>query len=330
MVKRRKDERLVEEDINEFGGILTIIHNYFPKIFELMNQIQDPRNQSYITYKQSDLVIARMLGSMCDCSSMNQMNRDFNNTNVIENYKILCGNHISELPHGDTINNYLKEVCIDALRGLLKLLKYMFKSMIDKKLLEDYRINNKYYQIIIDATQLFSFHEEHVENCLIRKHKDGVIDYYSNVLVAIVTMGNIVIPIDFELIDNEAINTSKQDCETNAAKRLLARIKRDYKRLPICLCGDGLYFNEPILNICKNNNWKYIITYKEGCASSIEEYYQVAKSHGDIKTYDNDGNHYEYYNGIEYHGHIVNMMRMKTKENDKEIEFCYTTNFDLD
>lgn len=63
---------------------------------------------------------------------------------------------------------------------------------------------------------------------------------------------------------------------------MLTRIKTNYKRLSICFSEDGLYFNEPILDICKENRWTYIITFKVGCMSATEDYYQVSKKHIDI------------------------------------------------
>ncbi len=56
----------------------------------------------------------------------------------------------------------------------------------------------------------------------------------------------------------------KQDCERKAFKRLAARMKKDFPRLPIILLCDSLYACEPVFDICKNNNWDYIIRYKEG------------------------------------------------------------------
>ena len=80
--------------------------------------------------------------------------------------------------------------------------------------------------------------------------------YYHKVLEAkIVLSDNIVISLGTEFIENEKENVSKQDCELNAAKRLLAKIKKDYPRLPICIQGDALYAAEPLMKLCKK---KYI------------------------------------------------------------------------
>ena len=66
--------------------------------------------------------------------------------------------------------------------------------------------------------------------------------YYHKLLEAkLVLAPNLVLCLDTEFIENENKEVSKQDCETNAAKRLLERLKKDYPRLPIVLQGDALY-----------------------------------------------------------------------------------------
>lgn len=57
----------------------------------------------------------------------------------------------------------------------------------------------------------------------------------------IVLSSNVVISMGTEFIENEKEDVTKQDCELNAAKRLLDRIKKEYPRLPILIQGDALY-----------------------------------------------------------------------------------------
>lgn len=331
MKRTRKEKRVLEQESNMFKEALKNINHFFPDFFKVVNKIDDPRHQSYIKYKESDLIMVRLLGFMCHFSSMNQMNEELNKHEVIDNLTILCGNHMKEVPHGDTINRYLKEVDMDQMRTILQ---YIVQAILTKRVLDEYRVNGKYYHVVIDGTQMYSYAMKHVDHCLVRKYEDGKINYHSDMLVANITMGNIMIPLDFEMIENEIVGTSKQDCETKAAKRMLARIKRNYKRLPICFSGDGLYFSEPILNICKEYNWKYIITYKEGCASSVEEYYQVAKRYSDVTKYHIEKNreieqNYEFYNGIEYRGNKVNMVKMEEVSKERSTSFCYVSNFNI-
>ena len=65
---------------------------------------------------------------------------------------------------------------------------------------------------------------------------------------------------------------------TNAAKRLLKKIKKAYPRLPICIQGDALYAAENFMNLCKETyHWEYIFTQKETRQKSLDESYEWIK-----------------------------------------------------
>jgi hypothetical protein len=57
-----------------------------------------------------------------------------------------------------------------------------------------------------------------------------------------------VIPLAPEFIGNED-GKVKQDCEINAAKRFIARIRADYPRPPFILVADGLYSKQPFIEL---------------------------------------------------------------------------------
>ena len=100
------------------------------------------------------------------------------------------------------------------------------------------RLFGKYWHVILDGTGLFYFKEKHCDNCLCtrRKTKEGktVKLYYHKVVEAkLVLSENMVISLGTEFIENEKEEVSKQDCEQNAAKRLLKKIKKEYPRLAI-------------------------------------------------------------------------------------------------
>jgi hypothetical protein len=63
----------------------------------------------------------------------------------------------------------------------------------------------------------------------------------------------------------------KQDCELKAFVRLAHIIKKEYPRLPICIVLDSLYPNKTVLQICKDNAWRYVINLKNGCLKTIWE-----------------------------------------------------------
>ena len=101
-------------------------------------------------------------------------------------------------------------------------------------------------------------------NCLTRNRKDDLISYYKYVLECKLIVGNIVISLDSEFIENSNMSTlkQKQDCEINAFKRMITRIKKNYPKLKFVILGDALYATSPVISICKKNKWDYILNLK--------------------------------------------------------------------
>lgn len=79
------------------------------------------------------------------------------------------------------------------------------------------------------------------------------------------------ISIASEFIENDTgRDYEKQDCEQKAFRRLAAKIKKLFPRLPICILADGLYPNNTVFNICDKNGWKFIVTLKDGNLKSFQ------------------------------------------------------------
>ena len=72
-----------------------------------------------------------------------------------------------------------------------------------------------------------------------------------------------IFPLDAEPIRNED-GTEKQDCELNAAKRLLPRFRREHPKLPILLLGDAIYAHEPLLAEVGRLVMRYLLVVKPG------------------------------------------------------------------
>lgn len=162
--------------------------------------------------------------------------------------------------------------------------KKMVTSLIRGKQFNKGRLLGKYWRVILDGTGLFYFKERHCENCLctIRKSDEGneIKLYYHKVLEAkIVLSDNVIISIGTEFIENENAEVSKQDCELNAAKRLLEKIKRTYPKLPICIQGDALYATEPFMKLCKEvYHWDYLFTQKDSRQKLLDESFEWIKA----------------------------------------------------
>ena len=57
--------------------------------------------------------------------------------------------------------------------------------------------------------------------------------------------------------------------------RRQVRFEMDSPQLRMCMCLDGLYANGTVLSICRENHWKYFITFKEGSMPAVWKEYQT-------------------------------------------------------
>lgn len=119
MKTSRKEKRDREQNLNMFSDVLKIIQHRFSGFSKWINSISDPRHQSYIKYDQELIMMVRILASCCHIESMRNMNCRFNSSNVIDNFSILFNKQFDELPHGDTINNYFKEVSVEQVKNVV-------------------------------------------------------------------------------------------------------------------------------------------------------------------------------------------------------------------
>ena len=342
MTKREKRER--KEKDRGIVDFMMVTNHFFHSFREWISEMSDPRNQSYITYAQTDLIYMGILKNVCAQHTMREMEENFNKTNCIDTLRIMSGNQkLEEMPHYDTLNYYLEKIspaCLSALR------KKMVVSLIRGKQFNKNRLLGKYWRVILDGTGLFCFKEKHCDNCLCttRKKEDGKTEklYYHKVLEAkIVLSDHVVISLGTEFIENEKEDVEKQDCELNAAKRLMEKIKQDYPRLPICIQGDALYAAESIMELCsKKYNWKYLFIQKSNRQKLLHESYEWLKNGGGTEQIQGlckekgtgcYANHVEEVAGKE---EVMNVFEYEYEARNKEGKsqtnhFCWVTDIEL-
>lgn len=304
---KTKKRRIKKKDRGIVDLARTVSH-FFKDLPQWINEMTDPRNLSYTVYTQSDLIFMGILKNICGVKTMRSMEEQFNEENCIDTLRILSGDRsLVEMPHSDTLNYYLEKL---SPKCLAEVRKRMVNRLIRMKSFYGAKLFGKYWRVIIDGTGLFYFKEKHCENCLVetttREENGKKVKgkrYYHKVLEAkLVLAPNIIISLDTEFIENEREDVEKNDCEINAAKRLLERLRKNYPKLPICLQGDALYAVEPMMGICRKNHWKYILTQKETRQKLLAENYAGIQKSGGAQTVEKIGKEKgtgEYINHVE-------------------------------
>ena len=270
--------------------------------------------------------------------SRNSFNNDRKEKKFLENYQKIFK---MRLPHMDAVNNVMKKLNE---RELEELKKSMLRNLIEKKSLHKFRFLKHWFIVAVDGTGVISFSEKHCEHCTHKTSKNGKTTYFHNVLEAkLICCNGFSISLCTEWIENPEGEYEKQDCERKAFKRLQERLKIFYPRLSICITADGLYPNAPFFNICKKNNWSYVVTFEDGNLPS------VWKKVEELKSIDSDNKYsqvieekgkkihlaYCWINGIDYHGNRVNWIECvqtidKPDKTEKKVSrFVYLTNIKI-
>ncbi|MGM9858773.1 MAG: transposase [Bacilli bacterium] len=320
----RKERRNLRKDKDLIKELYSIIVKYLPKLFDMFENLTDIRNKSYVTYKMKTICVTRLFGLLCGLTTMTDISSDdFNTNDCIKNLSKICGQNLEEIPYWETIQDVFINIKTNELRDIQK---YIVKTLIRSKMFDKYRFNGS-FQLLFDGTGLSNHDYNLNNNCLERKHRDGKISYYKYVLECKLVVGNIVISLDSEFIENEKMLTDKQkqDCETNAFKRMIKRIKKNYPKYKFIITGDALYATTPIIKICKKYKWNYIFNFKQDRLREINEAFE------DNINYQNETNHKNYYlsTNIKYKSIILSAFKYIETKKKKTTTFRYISDLEI-
>lgn len=320
----RKERRNLRKDKDLIKELYSIIVKYLPKLLDMFENLTDVRNKSYVTYKMKTICVTRLFALLCGLTTMTDISsNDFNSDNCIKNLSKICGQNLEEIPYWETIQDVFITINTNELRNIQK---YIVKALIRSKMFDKYRFNGS-FQLLFDGTGLSNHDYNLNNNCLTRKHKDGKISYYKYVLECKLVVGNIIISLDSEFIENEKMLTDKQkqDCETNAFKRMIKRIKKNFPKYKFIITGDGLYATTPIIKICKKYKWNYIFNLKPDRLKEINETFE------DNINYQNETTHKDYYlsTDIKYKDISLSAFKYIETKNKKTTIFRYISDLEI-
>jgi hypothetical protein len=276
-----------------------------PILLRRLSKIKDPRNPKKIKYKHTMLMIYGILTFVFHMASRREANREMTQPVFMENLKSLFP-ELEDLPHNDTLKRLLEQIEIEQIEGALI---ELVRELIRKKKFVRYLVNNC-YPIAIDGTQKCVRDVIWAEECLERevgKGDDTNKQYYVYVMEAYIAFaGGMSIPLMSEFLsytegDRE---TKKQDCELKAFKRLAKRLKDEFGRLHIMVLLDGLYPNGPIIELCRNSRWDFMIVLQDKCLPSVWEEYEGLKkleNNCSITSWGDRRQRFEWVNDIEYY-----------------------------
>lgn len=279
----------VREQVKVFRAMLPVLLNR-------LSQITDPRNPKKNKHKLTVLLIYGILCFAFQMSSRREANREMTRPMFEENLRALFPD-LEELPHADTLARLLARIEVTQIEQAHL---DMIHNLIRNKKFRRYLIRGC-YPVAVDGTQKLSRAALWAAECLERKvrnkknsdsenkpptdkptERESAKEYYVYVLEANLAFANgRVIPLLSEVLSAEEGDSQrdKQDCEQRAFHRLAQRLKKCFSHLPILLLLDGLYPNGPIFELCRQNNWDFMIVLQDDSLPTVWEEIQGLKGY---------------------------------------------------
>lgn len=264
------------------------------------NNISDPRQSAKINHQLHDAMMGGLACMYFQDPSLLQFQQRLNDKRKNNNLKSLFA--VDTIPKEGQMRTLIDGVDRDFYRPIFK---DFFLRLQRGKHLEAYQLLPGKYLMPIDGVQYSSSKKLNCEKCLQKKHKDDTISYSHSALQAGIVHPDKrqVIPLLAEEISNTD-GANKQDCEMNAAKRLLPKIREDHRQLDIVICGDGLYSNQPFIEESQALNMHYILVAKPANHIYMNEWLEAYPSLNTHEHTDEKGRRYVYQwmNDVPLHG----------------------------
>src|SRR5688572_25718017 len=271
------EEQAAREDA--VAGQLGVFRTLLPKLLKELGKIPDPRQPKKLKRKLTVVLLYGLLSFVFQMASRREANRELSRPAFLATLQSLFP-ELETLPHADTLNCRLADIDVVHLEEAHVAL---VRRLIRNKKFRRYLIA-QCYPIAIDGTQkLVRNGQWQAEQWLERRRETAEgeqVQQYVYVLEANLVFHNgVTLPLLSEFLNYAEGDPDdhKQDCELKAFYRLTARLKAYFPRLPILLLLDGLYPNGPLMAVCHQYGWQFMIVLPAKCLPSVWEEVEALK-----------------------------------------------------
>jgi hypothetical protein len=280
---------------------------------------------------------------LCKLGRVRQLDFQLRDTEtcVLPNVNALTQTCQESLPVYGTLAHFLRHVGSKALGDLRT---RMIRQLIRNKVFDNDRLLGALV-IVIDGSGHVSFHHRHCPHCLTQTHGEAIYYFHEVLEAKLVTSSGLALSIGSEFIDNRHFDAPpdvgnqarKQDCELKALARLAAQLKKDFPQLQICLAADALMACGPVLQICQDHEWHYVLTFKPGSLPAVWQDFQglLMLCPGQVRrlhTPDGRDLEYRWVNGLSYsddqgRSHTFNAIQSQQTQGDQHTTFAWITDW---
>lgn len=321
----------------------TTLHLRFPGIRKALlkhfSRISDHRDREKVGHELKDVLMSAVAMFCFQDPSLLQFQKRTKAPTITANLRNLW--HIESIPSDSQMRTVIDEIDSGKFEGFFPT---FFRLLQRDKHLERYRVLGKGYLCVIDGGEYFSSDHIACPSCLRRtvKKKGGdSFQFFHQIVQAALVHPKVsqVIPLCPEGVCNTD-GATKQDCETNAAKRLLAKLKKIHPKLPFVIVADSLYSKQPMIEAILSNSMHYVLAAKPDDHRMLMEWVNGLRLLNDVmhmEYKDRKGriHVYEWVNEVPLNGNknspLVNYFEYWMKDAEKTVYHnSWVTDFPID
>jgi hypothetical protein len=315
-----------------------------------MDRIHDSRFAPFVDYDKKFLLWWGILLYCFKLGSRRQLDYDMRDleTHVLDNINRLAHTRQESLPVNKTLPHFLGHAGSPAIADLRS---HVIRRLIRMKALDDYRLEGDFV-VAVDGTGYLTFRHQHCSRCLTKTY-NGKTCYFHPVLEAkLLTTSGLALSIGSEFIENPVANdagktprrspmadyeTIKQDCELKAFIRLAKGLKKQFPQTPLCISGDALFACGTSIQLCNDNRWSFVFTFKPGRTRSVWEDFKglltlLPENSRRITLPDGIVQHYRWVNDLPFEDsegrtHNLNAVLCEETNTGKTTTFAWITSY---
>ena len=242
------------------------------KLRQTFSQVPDKRRAGSVQYSMPDTLMAAFAMFNLKYPSILRFDTEAHaDVRLIHNLKSLFG--LNKVPSDSQMRDIIDPVKPEALRPCFEALHYELQR---GKVLEDFTVFDEHYLLAIDGTGQFASNKVSCPHCCVKKRSNGKTEYYHQILAAVMVYPTqkTVMPIAYEPITKHD-GDNKNNCERNAAKRLLAYLADAFAHRRFIVTEDALASNGPHAELLNELGMQFILGVKpDGNEKLFDEVYR--------------------------------------------------------
>jgi len=222
------------------------------------NQIDDFRQGAKVDYPLHDCLMSGFAMMFFQDSSLLAFQQRMDDS--IQRNNLSTVFNVGTIPKDTQMRQVLDSIESQAIEPVFS--DFLLRLQRGKQLAQ-YQFVDGMYLISMDGSEYFSSEKIHCPSCLVTESKNAKLRYHHQILQPVIVHPDKrqVLALAPEQISNRD-GTQKQDCEINAGKRCIHKIRKAHPKLKIIITADSLYSKQPFIDELKKANMSFILAAK--------------------------------------------------------------------